>query len=66
MQKTILARDVRAGMVMDKSLDNEVFTVREAFLRPASGTMNGQEMVIRGPLGIVVKRDADARVGVLV
>jgi hypothetical protein len=66
MRKIILAREVVPGTIMDKSLDSEVFTVRQAYLAPATGTMNGQEMVIRGPLGIVIKRDADAKVSVLV
>ena len=64
-RRVIRADEVKVGDVMAPSLDAGMFSVKEVY-KIKHPALNSYEVVIRGPLGVVIKVHASKFVTVLV
>lgn len=60
---TVSAKNLRVGDILAATIENEVFSIREVQKR--SNPIIGEEVVIKGPLGIILKFHPNKKVVVL-
>lgn len=64
-RRVVNAESVKPGDILAASLENEVFSVRQVYTESIPGR-NAKEVVIKGPLGVIVKKAQGAKVTILV
>lgn len=64
-RRVVRADAIKVGDVMAPSLENDVFSVKEVYLSDIPGR-RVKEVVIKGPLGIVLKKHTFQHVTLLV